>query len=147
VYTLMREIELKPSRRLGLLLLGMAALALGAIRLAALPGAIQLALGAAVIGLSAWGWRQALPLASLRIAADGRLQCLDDTAEWRDAAVLGDSFVSTALIVLRYRPAGRHVYTLTLLPDSADGDDLRRLRVSLRWTRHTRSDTASPGTG
>lgn len=143
----MREIELKPSRRLGLLLLGMAALALVAIHLAALPGEIQLVLGVAVIGLGVWGWRRARPTASLRVAPDGQVQCLDDTAEWRDAEVLGDSFASTALIVLRYRTAGGQVRTLTLLPDSAAADDLRRLRVSLRWTRRTRSDTASPGAG
>jgi toxin CptA len=147
VYTLMREIELKPSRRLGLLLAGMTALALVAIRLAALPGAIQLALGAAVIALGGWGWRRARPGARLRMAPDGRLQCLDDAAEWRDAEILGDSFVSSALIVLRYRTAGGQVRALTLLPDSAAADDLRRLRVSLRWTRRTRSDTASPGAG
>ena len=143
----MHDIELKPSRRLGLLLLVMAALTLVAIHLAALPVGVQLALGVAVIGLGAWGWRRAVPLASLRIAADGRLQWLDDTAEWRDAEVLGDSFVSTALIVLRYRTAGQRAGALTLLSDSADADDLRRLRVSLRWTRHTRSDTAFPGAG
>ena len=141
----MREIELKPSRRLGLLLAGMLLLALAAMYLAALPGSLQLALGMMVAGLGVWAWRRALPMASLRIAADGRLQCLDDAAEWLDAEILGDSFVSTALIVLRYRTAGGHVRTLTLLPDSAAVDDLRRLRVSLRWTRRTRSDTASRG--
>lgn len=141
----MREIELKPSRRLGLLLAGMLLLALAAVILAALQGGLQLALGMTVTGLGVWGWRQARPMARLRIAADGRLQCLDD-AEWRDAEILGDSFVSIGLIVLRYRVAGK-VRTLTLLPDSASTDDLRRLRVSLRWTRRTRSDTASPGAG
>lgn len=143
----MREIELKPSRRLGLLLAGMLLLALAAVTLAALPGSLQLMLGMTVTGLGVWGWRRARPLARLRIAADGRLQCLDDTAEWRDAEILGDSFVSTALVVLRYRTAGGQVRVLTLLPDSAAADDLRRLRVSLRWTRRTRSDTASPGVG
>ena len=143
----MREIELKPSRRLGLLLLGGAALALVAIHLADVSAAVALVLGVAVIGLGAWGWRRASPVAGLRIAADGRLQCLDDTAEWRDAEVLGDSFVSTALIVMRYRTANRPVRTLTLLSDSADADDLRRLRVSLRWARRTRSDTSFPGAG
>ena len=143
----MREIELKPSRLLGLLLTGMAALALFAVYRATLPGALQLALGVAVIGLSGWGGRRALPVASLRIAADGRLQCRDDTAEWRDAEVLGDSFVSTGLIVLRYRTTDKRVRCLTLLPDSADADDLRRLRVSLRWARRTRSDTAFPDAG
>ena len=142
----MREIKLKPSRRLGLLLTGMAALALLAIGLAALTVGIKLAMGAMVIGLAAWGWRRARPLACLRIAGDGRLQCLDDSTEWREAEVLGDSFVSPGLIVLRYRVAGR-VRTLTLLPDSAGADDLRRLRVSLRWTRRTRLDTSFPGAG
>ena len=143
----MREIELKPSRRLGLLLLGGAALALVAIQLADVPAGIAFVLGVAVIGLGLRGWRRAAPTMRLRIAADGRLQCLDDTAEWRDAEVLDDSFVSTALIVVRYRTADRQVRTLTLLPDSADADALRRLRVSLRWARRTRSDTSFPDAG
>lgn len=41
MYTLMREIEFKPSRRLGLLLAGMLLLALAALYLAALPGSLQ----------------------------------------------------------------------------------------------------------
>jgi toxin CptA len=122
-------------------------LALAAVHLAALPDSLQLALGMTAAGLSVCGWRRARRMARLRIAADGRLQCLDDSAEWLDAEILGDSFVSTALIVLRYRTAGGHERTLTLLPDSAAADDLRRLRVSLRWTRRTRSDTASRGAG
>jgi toxin CptA len=148
VYTLMREIELKPSRRLGLLLLGMMALALVAIGLASLPAGIQLTLGTGVIGLVAWGWRRACSTGVLRVAADGRLQYLGGEGEWRDIEVQGDSLVSLALIVLRYRIAtDKRVRSLTLLPDSAEADDLRRLRVSLRWTRRTRSDTASPDAG
>jgi toxin CptA len=147
VYTLMREIELKPSHRLGLLLACMLLLALVALSLAALPGGLQLLLGMTVTGLGVWGWRRARPPVSLRIAADGRLQCLDAADEWREAEILGDSFVSTALIVLRYRVAGGPVRILTLLPDSAAADDLRRLRVSLRWTRRIRSDTASRDAG
>ncbi len=143
----MREIELKPSRRLGVLLPAMAVPALLAVYLAALPGAVRLVLGIAVVVLSVRGWRRAMRPARLRIAADGRLQCLDDTAEWRDAEVLGDSFVSTGLIVLRYRVSGCPVRVLTLLADSAAADDLRRLRLSLRWMRRTRSDTASPDAG
>ena len=86
-------------------------------------------------------------MTSLGIAADGRLQCLDGRAEWSDVEVLDDSFVSTALIVVRYRTADRQVRALTLLPDSADADTLRRLRVSLRWARRTRSDTSFPDAG
>ena len=143
----MREIELKPSRRLGLLLLAGTALALAAIHLADVPAATAFALDAAAIGVCVGGWRQASQKASLRIAADGRLQCLDDAAEWRDAEVLDDSFVATALIVLRYRMADGKRRVLTLLPDSADADGLRRLRVSLRWARRTRLDTSFPDAG
>lgn len=143
----MREIELKPSRRLGLLLLGMAALALLAIHLAALPGTVQVALAVAVMVLSGWSWRQMLSSEKLRIAADGRLQCRDGADAWQDVEVLGDSFVSTHWIVLRYRMGGGQVRTLTLLPDSADAEALRRLRVSLRWARHTRSDIGTPDAG
>ena len=144
----MREIELKPSRLLGLLLAGMALLALIAIYLAALPGSVQLGLGVAVAGLTGWSWRrQVSQPACLRIAMDGSLQSLDEAAEWREAEVLGDSFVATGLIVLRYRTGDQPARSLTLLPDSAPADDLRRLRVSLRWRRRTRSDTSSPDAG
>ena len=143
----MREIELKPSRLLGLLLLGGVALTLVAIGLADVSATVALVLGAAVVGLGVWGWRRESQKASLRIAADGRLQCMDDAAEWRDAEVLGDSFVSTGFIVVRYRTADGPVRTLTLLSDSADADDLRRLRVSLRWASRTRSGTSSPDAG
>jgi toxin CptA len=147
VYTLMREIELKPSRLLGMLLLGMAALALTAVCSSALPGAVQLALSAALIGVIGWNWQQDLHSEALRLTAAGRLQSMDEQGEWGDVEVLGDSLVTPALIVLRYQPPDGHVRSLTLLPDSTTPDNLRRLRVSLRWARHTRSDTANPDVG
>jgi toxin CptA len=143
----MHEIALKPSRLLGLLLLVGVTLAVGAMLMADLPVAAQWALGAAVSGWGVWVWRRSRCMEVLRLTADGRVQCQDEQGEWCEAEVLGDSFVSPVLMVLRYRtPAGR-VRVLTLLPDSAHADDLRRLRVSLRWARHTRSDTSFPGGG
>jgi toxin CptA len=147
VYTLMREIELKPSRLLGLLLLGMTGLALTAAYYSALPGAVQLVLAAAIIVLSGLSWRQTCHPEALRMTVGGRLQCMDEQGEWGDVEVLGDSLVTLALIVLRYRPPDGNVRSLILLPDSTTPDNLRRLRVSLRWARHTRSDTASPDAG
>lgn len=147
MYTLTRTIELKPSRLLGVLLAAATGVALAAIAIADLPVGIGLALALGAPGLAAWSWRRATQPVSLRLASDGRLQSLDAAGEWRDAEVLHDSFVSPALIVLRYRPAGGAARTLTLLSDSADGDALRRLRVSLRWTRRTRSDTSSRDAG
>ncbi|MHB1053282.1 MAG: protein YgfX [Thiobacillus sp.] len=143
----MREIVPNPSRLLGLLLLGMATLALAAIYLAAIPAVIQMLVGLSVIGLSVWGWQRARIMEVLRMTADGMLQCQNEQGEWRELEVLGDSLVSPALIVLRYRFETQRVRTQVLLPDSADAESLRRLRVSLRWARHTRSDTASRGTG
>ena len=143
----MQEIELKPSRRLGLLLAGFLLLALAAVQQAALPAGMQVALGLVAAVVVFRGWRRAGVPAVLRVGVDGRLQCLDDAAEWRDIEVLGESFVSTRLIVLRYRLQDGPPQTLTLLSDSGDADSLRRLRVSLRWSRHKRSDTTYPDAG
>lgn len=143
----MREFELKPSRRLGLLRLGMMALALIAVWIAALPTEARLMFSGGTIGLVMLGSRRAQFKDIVRVVADGRLLCLDQQGEWREAEVIGDSFVSTGLIVLRYRLPGGRVRALTLLSDSASADDLRRLRVSLRWASHTRSDKAFPGVG
>lgn len=144
----MREIEVKPSPLLGVLLAGMVGLALAAVWLAALPAGTGLILGAGVIGWVVWNRRQARPSCVMRVAADGRLQCQAGDGEWHDAEVLDDTLVSPLLIVLRYRSAfDRRARTQVLLPDSAAADDLRRLRVSLRWTRRTRSGTSSPDAG
>ena len=143
----MHEIELKPSRRLGLLLAGMVALAWAALWLAALPVWARLGLGGGVGALAVRAWRGACRPVHLRLRADGGLQLGDETGDWTDIAVRNDSFVSTGLIVLRYRTADGRAHALTLLPDSADADALRRLRVSLRWASRTRSDTVSPGAG
>ena len=143
----MHEIVPIPSRLLGLLPLGMAGLSFTALYLAALPAVFQILTGLLVIALSVWGWQRACAVEAVRVTADGTLQCQDGEGEWREVEVLGDSLVSPALIVLRYRFETQRVRTQVLLPDSADAEDLRLLRVSLRWARHTRSDTASPDAG
>jgi len=143
----MHEIELKPSRRLGLLLAGMAGLAWAALWLAALPVWVKLGLGVGVVALALRGWRGAGQPVRLRLQADGRVQLRGTTGDWDDVEVRGDSYVSPALLVLRYRTADGRAHALALLPDSADTEALRRLRVSLRWASRTRSDTASPDAG
>jgi hypothetical protein len=147
VYTLMHEIVFKPSRLLGLLQLSGVVLAMGATLMADLPDAVQWALGITVCGWGVWAWRLSRCIEALRLTADGQVQCRDGQGEWCEVKVLGDSFVSPVLMVLRYRTSAGQVRALTLLPDSAHVDDLRRLRVSLRWARHTRSGTSSPGGG
>ena len=143
----MHKIEPKPSRLLGLLLLGMTALSLLAIHLAAIPAIVQVLMSLAVVALSVWGWMRGRFTEALRITGNGVLQCQDRHGEWCDVEVLGDSLVSPALIVIRYRPGAESIRTQVLFHDSAPADDLRRLRVLLRWIRRTHSDTASPDAG
>ena len=143
----MHPIELKPSRLMGLLLGGMTLLALSALYLAVLPVVVHGLLGLAVVLIAARAWQRSRVPEVLRIAADGGLQCRNEQAEWKEIEILGDSLVTRYMIVLRYRVPGTRVQTRVLMADSAAADELRRLRVSLRWARHTRSDTTSPDAG
>ena len=142
------EIELKPSRILGLLVLTMGGLALASIALASMPMAVKTMLAAIASGRALWAFgnsRRALP--RLRLGADGGLGIRARDGDWQSAQVLAGSFVSPALCVMRLEQAERRHPYLVLLPDSGEPDDLRRLRVSLRWARRTRLDAASPDAG
>jgi len=144
----MHTIDLKPSRLLGLLLLAMALLALAALAVPALPTSARIVIAALVVVLGLGEWKRTRVHAVLRLRRDGTLQVRDAEGAWTDIDVLGDSFVSPLLIVLRYRVAeARRVRSLTLLPDSGDADSLRRLRAALRWIPRRRSDTSSPDAG
>lgn len=111
-----------------------------------LPAAAQLMLLTATALLTMWQVIRPAPLPELAIDGNGGLR-LADGETWRELEIMDDSLVSPALVVLRYRLPGQRARTLVLLPDSAAADDLRRLRVALRWKRHTRSDTSSPDAG
>ena len=142
------QIELKRSVGLGLLIAAMLLLALGSIALAILPDAVQAILGTGLLSGIGWSvWQGRGPLPDLRLKPDGQIQLSLAGVDWHNAEVLPGSFVSPGLSVVRLRTANGEIQRLTLLPDSAAPDDLRRLRVSLRWVPRTRSDTASPGAG
>lgn len=143
----MRELKLKPSRRLGLAAIMLGSLASVAIMLADLPVLLQAGLMIVACAAVVRKLRQAANLPHLALADDGGLFVRTAGEAWQEVTILPDSLVSTALVVLRYRQMGERARTLVLLPDSAGTDDLRRLRVSLRWARHTRSDTSSRDAG
>lgn len=143
----MDEIELKPSRWLGLIVVLMALLGALAIVLATLPLAIKWALAAAVgtmLGFALLRQRSALP--RLRIGRNGSLMLRNGSGEWKAASVLHDSFVSPLLCVVRLEVDGER-QALTLLPDSAGAEPLRRLRVSLRWGPHRHSGKSARDAG
>lgn len=133
-------IAVGPSRRLAGLLVGMHGFAVVMFWLAPLPHWLAALLMPLFIG-SAWhtlrrdGFRtQQGSLIALRLDADGRCEFQTRTGAWREAALLGSSFVAPYLTVLNLKPAGgRLVKHLVILPDAVDAEDFRRLRVWLKW--------------
>ena len=94
---------------------------------------------AAGIGL-AWAWHgaQALQrgpraLRALELQAEGGVRWRDGLGQWQDGEILAESYESRWLIVVVLGAGGRRRRSLVLLPDAAAADELRRLRVWLRW--------------
>lgn len=53
--------------------------------------------------------------------------------EWK-GKILGDSYVSSFLTLIRYRVTGRRrTRSIAILPDAVDAEAYRRIRVGLRW--------------
>ena len=84
-------------------------------------------------------------IVELEVEAGGRILCRTPDGPWREGQVLSSSFVSPWLTVLNLRVAGairaRH---LVILPDNAEKDAFRRLRVLLRWSRPTPEGSRLP---
>jgi hypothetical protein len=74
---------------------------------------------------------------SLELAEDGRASWRDPRGAWHEGALGGSHFVSPLLVVVELKPRNRGVKRVVLLADSAPWNDLRRLRVWLRWGRHS----------
>ena len=144
VYMVATQIELNPPVWLRVLMAAMGLLALLSIVLANLPGQVQAMLVVGLLAAGGWGfWRVRKPLPGLKLKPDGQIQISVANADWSNAEVLPGSFVSSGLSVVRLRTADGQIHGLTLLPDSASPDELRRLRVSLRWASRTRLDIPS----
>lgn len=134
------------SRLLAGVLAGMHAFAAALFWLAPLPHWLAVLLMPVFLG-SAWHtlrrdgfrtWRHSL--IALRLDADGRCEFQTRAGAWREAALLGSSFVAPYLTVLNLKPAGdRLAKHLVILPDAVDAEDFRRLRVWLKW-RGTKAD-------
>jgi hypothetical protein len=74
---------------------------------------------------------------SVELLDDGRASWQDRHAQWHDGRLGDDHFVSEALVVMRLDQAqgGRKWFMLSA--DSGAPEDMRRLRVWLRWHRET----------
>jgi len=131
------RVQLRPSRTLAI------ALVVGHL----------LALIAAVIGLpSAAAWlvvlglglslfhhlrlaihRSALAVAALALSADGRFALADPAGAWLSAELRHSAVPAAWLAVLTARDHTGRSRTAVILPDAADPEDFRRLRVWLKW--------------
>ena len=130
-------VTLKPSRVLALALTLMAGAAL-ACSWISLP-ALALAPVAAGIAL-AWASHlgQALQMGNrgaraLELGTQGHARWQDGSGQWREAEILPSSYASEWLVVVNLGGSDRRHPALVLLPDCAAAEELRRLRVWLRW--------------
>ncbi|HEY8587139.1 MAG TPA: protein YgfX [Rhodanobacter sp.] len=124
--------EYRPPRLLRRVLLLMAALALLAIALSAVPTGLKLLL---VIAVALLTWHALHRLAANPVAAAGwgaddvwtlRLRNQEDVA-----ATLVSFRTLGGLVLLRLRTTGQGVQVLLLVPDNSDADTRRRLRMRL----------------
>lgn len=133
-------VSLRPSRLLALLL-GCACLgAVALVLLLPLPGwgkalALAVMLGSGWHALRRHAWLRApQSILGIEVNVRGELRCSTPGQDWQLADVLGSSTVTPWLVVLNLRFEGRRLARhVVLLPDSADAESLRQLRVWLRW--------------
>ena len=130
-------VSLKPSRVLALALTLLA----GAALVCAWISLPTLALPPVAAGIAlAWAshFAQALQMGNrgartLELGALGHARWQDGGGQWREAEILTSSYTSDWLVVVNLGGNDQRPVALVLLPDCAAADELRQLRVWLRW--------------
>jgi hypothetical protein len=145
------RIELKPSLRIAVGLGAAHVLALAAawLSLEGTPRYIVLC----GVALSAMGClsevlhRTSRSAVALELLDDGRASWQDRRAAWHEGRLGDDHFVSEALVVMRVDRAQGGRKWLVLSADSGAPEDMRRLRVWLRWHREAAAGRGGVGAG
>jgi toxin CptA len=70
---------------------------------------------------------------ALEVSEKGEARWQDGSGQWKQAEIGPGGYVSSWLMVVNLDAPGRRGPSLVLVPDSAAAEDLRRLRVWLRW--------------
>ncbi len=132
-------VSLKPSRVLALVLTATAGAALACAWIS-LPGLAFLPVAAGIA--LAWGWHLAQTLQwsrrhvhALELGAERSARWQDGARQWHEAEILPSSYVSDWLVVVNLGARDGRGRSLVLLPDCVAAEELRRLRVWLRWRR------------
>ncbi|MBL0207645.1 protein YgfX [Propionivibrio sp.] len=88
----------------------------------------------ALVALSAWRSLRPSEVVNLCLSGKDRLECTLKDGTHCEPAVLPETTVFAALIVLRLRfGEGKRTNSLALLPDHMSADQFRVLRLWLRW--------------
>lgn len=134
-------LQRQPSRWLGALLLLVTALGCLALYRSSLPLISALPAMLLLVVFCCWLWprqvslRHAHSVTGLRFDSQGWHVLRRDGSE-TSASLLGDTYVSALLTVVRLRETGRWWSLSVVLPaDAASEDALRRLRLRLRFSR------------
>lgn len=134
------RLDLRPSRRLALLLGLAASAACGAMLSVPVPLWSKLAVSVTIAAAAVFhiardaGLRMPASILAIEVSSDGTLRYLSRRDGWCEATVRGESFVTPALTVLSLAVAEkRWARPAVLMADSGDAEVLRRLRVWLRW--------------
>lgn len=134
------RLALGPSRGLAAVLVCAHLAAVSVVWSAQLPLVWTLGFKLAVAASLAWTtWAAALRRAPravvvLELDADGAVRALLRSGTWIECQVAGSTFVSAPLTVLNLRSrSGIRTRAVVIPADSAPADELRALRVWLRW--------------
>jgi len=129
--------DLRPSLKLACLLVLAHALGLAAAGVS-LTGWPRYVAGVGIV-LSGIAWltsvlhRPSRSAVSLELHQDGRAYWRDGKGKVHEGWLGKDNFVSAALVVMGLEQTTRARKWVVLMDDSASQEDLRRLRVRLRW--------------
>jgi hypothetical protein len=127
-------ISLAPSRVARYVHLGATLLALLAFSSSGMAGGLKIILASLLVVVSIWQWRKGEDLPVLGFACVKGQWCLWTPGGEHGVEMMCEPLVLSWLVVLqwRYKESGKRC-ALALWPDSASQDDLRRLRVFLRF--------------
>lgn len=132
-------LELRPSPRLAWLLLAAHAAALLLLGLLPVPSVVLGLAALAILASAAWTIRQhalrrgAGAVRALRFEDRERVQLRCGDGRWRKGRVAGSSTVGPRWCVLNIEHEPRGCSHVVLAADALDAEELRRLRVWLRW--------------
>ncbi|HET7201131.1 MAG TPA: protein YgfX [Burkholderiales bacterium] len=129
--------DLRPSLKLACLLVLAHGLALAAVGVSLTGWPLYVAgfgvLLSGIASLTSVLHRPSRSAVSLELHHDGRAYWRDGRGKVHEGRLGKDHFVSAALVVMGLEQTGRARKWVVLMADSASREDLRRLRVQLRW--------------